>query len=257
MSEWNPWHGCTKISPGCLNCYMYRRDEKYGLDASVVKKTQNFNLPLKKKRDGSYKLTAEDGIVYTCFTSDFLHPEADPWREEAWEMMKIRKDLEFLFITKRPERLAEHFPEDWGDGYDNVHICCTCENQKMADKRLPIFLELPIKHKSIIHEPMLEVINIRPYLERYGSEIAQVLCGGESGEAARLCDFEWVLSTMNQCVEHQVPFTFRQTGAVFRKGSRIYQIPRKDQMGQARKAGIDYIPLSRGSECRLEYMPGE
>ena len=77
-------------------------------------------------------------------------------------MMKERDDLNFFFVTKRPERFSVSLPDDWGDGYENVHICCTCENQRMTDKRLPLFLELPIRHKSIIHEPMLESINIRP-----------------------------------------------------------------------------------------------
>ena len=89
MSLWNPWHGCTKCSPGCQNCYVYRRDAEFGRDASIVKKTASFNLPVKKDRHGDYKLKPEDGTVMTCFTSDFFHPDADAWRPEAWQMMKI------------------------------------------------------------------------------------------------------------------------------------------------------------------------
>ncbi|MBR0375321.1 MAG: DUF5131 family protein, partial [Firmicutes bacterium] len=80
---WNPWHGCHKISPGCAHCYVYRRDESVGLDSSLVHKTSAFSLPLQVKRDGSYKLPPRS-LVWTCFTSDFLVEEADPWREEAW-----------------------------------------------------------------------------------------------------------------------------------------------------------------------------
>lgn len=110
----------------------------------------------------------------------------------------------------------------------------------MADKRLPVFLELPIKYRSIIHEPMLEAIDIRPYLKKYNDRIHSVTCGGESGKNARLCDFEWVLSTREQCIQYGVSFSFRQTGAYFRKGNRIYRIKRKYQLSQAAKAGIDY-----------------
>ncbi len=240
MTVWNPWHGCTKISPGCSNCYVYRRDAKYDKDASSVYKTSSFDLPVRKNRKGEYKLQPDDGIVYTCFTSDYFHPAADKWRMDAWRFIKERSDLYFFFITKRPERFWVSLPSDWGDGYQNVHICCTCENQKMADKRLPVFLELPIKHRAIIHEPMLEAINIRPYLERYKGRIENVTCGGESGSQARLCDYEWVLSTREQCIEYNVPFRFRQTGAKFRKGNRTYRIKRKYQMSQAARAGIDY-----------------
>ena len=240
MAVWNPWHGCTKISAGCKNCYVYRRDAKYEKDASVVHKTSSFDLPVRKNRKGEYKLQPGDGTVYTCFTSDFFHPEADEWRKDAWRFMKERSDLRFFFITKRPERFYVSLPPDWGDGYENVHICCTCENQEMAYKRLPVFLELAIKYRSIIHEPMLEAIDIRPYLEKYRDRIHSVTCGGESGSNARLCDFEWVLSTREQCIQYGIPFSFRQTGAYFRKGNRTYRIKRKYQLSQAAKAGIDY-----------------
>ncbi len=66
-------------------------------------------------------------------------------------------------ITKRPERIAEHLPDDWGEGWEHVTIAVTCENQAMADRRLPIYLELPLCHKSIMIEPMLTPVNLRPY----------------------------------------------------------------------------------------------
>ena len=142
MTVWNPWHGCTKISPGCYHCYVYRRDAEFGKNTSVVTRTSSFNLPVKKNRKKEYKLQPEDGVVFTCFTSDFFHPDADEWRPEAWAMMKERPDLQFYFITKRPQRFYEGLPEDWGNGYENVTVGCTCENQKMTDIRLPVFLEL-------------------------------------------------------------------------------------------------------------------
>ena len=120
MSTWNPWHGCTKISPGCYHCYVYRRDAEFGKDASVVSKTASFNLPVKKNRKGEYKLQPDGDFVYTCFTSDFFHPNADEWRPDAWAMMKERSDLDFFFVTKRPERFTVSLPDDWGDGYENV-----------------------------------------------------------------------------------------------------------------------------------------
>ena len=50
---WNPWHGCHKISPGCANCYVYRRDESIGKDASVVAKTGDYALRIKRTDRGS------------------------------------------------------------------------------------------------------------------------------------------------------------------------------------------------------------
>ena len=240
MSSWNLWHGCHKVSPGCRHCYVYRRDSSFGKDSSVVSKTNAFYLPVQKKRGGGYKLQPDGDFVYTCFTSDFFIEEADEWRPEAWAMMKARPDLDFFFVTKRPERFFYALPADWMDGYDNVHICCTCENQQMADKRLPLFLELPIKHKYIIHEPMLESINIEKYLAKYHDQICQVTCGGESGDNARICDYDWILNTREQCIKYNVSFHFKQTGAHFKKGNKIYHIERKLQISQAAKANIDF-----------------
>ena len=238
MSEWNPWHGCKKYSAGCLHCYVYRQDGKYELDASQVRKNQAFDLPIRRGRDGQYKLQPPE-IVYTCFTSDFLLDEADEWRPEAWRMMKERSDLRFFFITKRILRFREVMPPDWGDGYENVSIGVTCENQEKADERLPCFLALPIRRKTIICEPMLTAIDLERYL---GDPIEQVIAGGESGEDARLMRYGWALGLREQCERQGVRFHFKQTGARFEKDGRVYRIRRYDQMRQAAKAGIDFTP---------------
>ncbi len=242
-ADWNPWHGCTKISPGCKYCYVYRQDEMYGADisSSLCRKTGNFNLPLKKKRDGSFKIP-EGRIVFTCFTSDFLLEDADPWRGECWEMMRMRQDLMFYFFTKRIDRLEKCLPREWGEGFDNVIIGCTVENRAMADYRLPIFKSLPIKHKSIIVAPMLEHMDISAYIDE---EIEEVSVSGESGADARVCNFEWVLDIRRQCIEKNVPFRFHQTGAHFIKDGKMYHIKRKYQLSQAAKAGINFMVPER------------
>ena len=237
MSIWNPWHGCHKKSSGCLNCYMYRRDAKYDLDSNVVRKTKNYDIILKKSRDGTYKIKRDTSYVYVCMTSDFFIEEADDWRRDIWRMIKERDDLNFYIITKRIERFNVSLPDDWGDGYDNVTICVTCENQATADYRLPIFIKLPIKHKEIIHEPMLENINIEKYLE--SGQIDKVICGGESGDKARVCNYDWILNTRSQCLKYNVSFHFKQTGANFMKDNKVYKIPRKYQLVQASKSRID------------------
>ncbi len=238
MAIWNPWHGCKKISPGCKNCYVYRRDSEFGKDSSIVSKTASFDMPLKRNRKGEYKLQPDKESVYACMTSDFFLDDADPWRAEAWRMIRERQDLQFVIITKRIHRFQIELPKDWQDGYENVTIGSTCENQNRADYRIPILLKLPIRHRMIIQEPILERIDIRKYLA--GGLIEKVVCGGESGPDARTCDFAWILETMEQCVEYDVPFYFKQTGARFKKGNRNYNIERKDQMVQALKSGVNY-----------------
>ena len=234
---WNPWHGCTKISAGCRYCYVYRQDAQYGCDvgSDVARKTGAFALPMKRRRDRSYKIPS-GSIVFTCFTSDFLLDDADEWRGECWQMMRERSDCMFYFFTKRIHRFAECMPADWGDGYNNVIVGCTVENQAMADFRLPIFKSLPIKHKSIIVAPMLEAVNLEQWLD---DSIEEVSVSGESGMYARECRYEWVLDVRRQCIEAGVAFSFHQTGANFVKDGHRYAIPRQLQIAQARRAGID------------------
>lgn len=237
---WNPWHGCTKISPGCLHCYVYRIDESHSRSeqSSECRKTGNFNLPVRKDRNGIYKIPSASW-VYTCFTSDFLIADADEWRKDAWRMIRERNDCTFFFFTKRIDRFMKCIPEDWNDGYDNVVIGCTVENQKMADYRLPLFLSAPIKHRTIGVEPILEKVNLLPYLD---GRIESVSVGGESGENARICDYEWVLDIREQCRESRTSFSFHQTGTNFQKSNKVFHIPRNLQGIQAKKAKIDYSP---------------
>ena len=121
------------------------------------------------------------------------------------------------------------------DRNDNVLIGCTCENQKRADQRMPVFLSLPLKHRAVIVEPMLEAVDLSAWL---GPEIREVCAGGESGPEARICEYDWILALRRQCDEKGVPFHFHQTGARFLKDGRLYNVPRRLQNRQAAKAGI-------------------
>ncbi len=232
---WNPWHGCHKKSEGCLNCYMFRIDAKHERDSSIVEKTGNFYLPVKRDRKKEYKIKSGT-MIFLCFTSDFFVEEADIWREEAWKMIKERQDCRFLFFTKRPERFYIGLPSDWEDSYENVIMGVSCENQKRAEERLDILTKLPLKHKIISVAPMLERIEIERYLSK---GIEQVICDGESGEQAREIHYDWVLDLREQCIRNKVDFWFRQTGANFIKNGKRYKIPKNKQIEQAKKAGIN------------------
>ena len=234
--QWNLWHGCHKKSEGCRHCYVFRRDAQHGIDTNHVRKTSAFDLPLRRDRNKQYKVPPGT-LVWTCFTSDFFIEDADPWRMEAWRMMRQRDDLSFFMVTKRPEHILRCLPADWGEGYDNVTVCCTMENQRRANERMPLMLAAPLRHKAVICEPLLGPIDFRGSL---GSWCGQVTVGGESGREARVCDYGWVLDLRRQCVEAGVSFHFKQTGAVFRKDARIYRIARGLHSAQARRADIDY-----------------
>lgn len=230
---WNPWHGCHRVSEGCRNCYVFRIDGGHGQDAADVCVNSDFLLPLMHGRSGEWKIEAGE-TLYTCFSSDLLLPDADAWRPDVWRMMQVRQDLHFVFFTKRIERLPDVLPQDWGDGYPNVTVGCTCENQDRADFRLPIFLNLPIRERIIVCEPLLEEVDLRRYLDP--GLVREVAVGGESGAGARICDFAWIKKIFRDCMESGVRFSYHQTGALLRRGDRVYRIPRKDQHEQAKRA---------------------
>lgn len=234
MAIWNPWRGCKKCSEGCRHCYIHTGDAKRGIITENIVKTTDFEKPLQRMKNGLYKM--KSGIVYTCFSSDFLIEEADDWRKECWSMIKTRSDCTFLFLTKRIERFPECIPDDWGDGYENVVVCCTVENQDKADKKLSAFEKMPIKHKCITAQPLLERIDIEKYLD----EIELVVVGGESDRQAAPLDYDWVLDIRNQCMRKNVNFQFRQCGTYFIKDGKQYKLQTKDLCRQARAANIDY-----------------
>lgn len=235
MAMWNPWRGCHKYSEGCKYCYIHKGDLKRGVNTNNIVKTNNFYAPIAKNKAGMYKMKSGQR-VYLCFSTDFLIEEGDSWRGECWEMIKERRDLHFIFLTKRIERFMDCIPEDWKEGYDHVTVGCTVENQDRADYRLSIFRELPIKHKNIICQPMIEGINLEPYLE--GIEL--VVVGGESHRDARTLDYSWVLSIREQCMSHKVHFEFRQCGTHFMKDGKMYTLLVGDLCSQAKKADINF-----------------
>ena len=233
-SLWNPWHGCHKYSEGCLHCYIHKGDAKRNVDTNKIVKSKDFYKPREFFKNGNPKI--KPGLVYLCFDSDFLIEEADEWRKECFEMIKEHPDSMFLFLTKRIDRFMDIIPSDWNDGYPNITVCCTIENQKNADYRLSIFSKLPIKHKMITAQPLLERINIEKYLDG----IESVVVGGESDKFARSFDYDWALDLRNQCINKGVAFTFRQCGTYTIKDGKTYTIPPRKLMSQARKANIDY-----------------
>ncbi len=235
MAMWSPWRGCHKYSEGCKFCYIHKGDAKRDVDTGAIIKTDHFYAPIVKNNKGEYKMKSGQ-IVYLCFSTDFLIEEGDEWREECWKMIKERSDLHFIFLTKRIERFAQCIPNDWNDGYENVTVGCTVENQRRADVRLSLFANLPIKHKNIICQPLIEEINIEKYL----SNIELVVVGGESDRYARPLNYSWVLSIREQCISKGVHFEFRQCGTHFIKEDKEYTLKVSDLCSQARKANINY-----------------
>lgn len=238
---WNPWHGCHKCSEGCLRCYMHEQDRNRGINSNNIKVNKStFRLPVQKKRVKGKKLEKYEleykipsgSIIMTSLTSDFFIEEADIWRYDAWKFIRERQDCLFVIITKRPERIYETLPYNWLDGYDNVKISVSVENEKQAWIRIPILLELPIKHKGINLAPLLENIDIRPFLS--SGDIEEVGLAGESYRGldgpARTLKMSWVKNIRSQCIEYDTYFNFYQTGSKLElENGQIINVYKRDE----------------------------
>lgn len=239
---WNPWHGCRKCSEGCQNCYAYFLDKRYGRDTSiVVKNKSNIDYPIKKDKNGDFKLP-RGAFVRVCMTSDFFIEEADEWRDEAWSYIRKRPDVTFSLLTKRAYRIKECLPPDWGEGWDNVHFAVSAENQKRVDERIPYLLEIPSKHKWISVKPFIGEVDLDKYLAT--GEIETVLAGGENYLGSRPLHYEWVKKVHDQCEKYNVDFIFGQTGNIFIRDGKEYKIHnRTNQMIEALKCNLHYPPV--------------
>ena len=206
---WNPWHGCRKVSEGCQNCYMYFLDAQRGKDGGDIYRTKaGFRYPLSKDRSGQYKV-------------------------KSGEMLRV------CMLTKRPERVEKCLPRGWGDGWDNVMLNVTAENQRRADERVPILLSLPFRHKGVMCAPFLGTVTLKDALAT--GQIEQVLCDGENYGGSRPCHYEWVKALREECAEADVTFVFCGTGRRFVKDGKLYKIEESAvQSQQAFKSGLSY-----------------
>ena len=235
---WNPWHGCVRCSEGCENCYMYFLDEMRDRNGAEIYLTSNADYPLSRDRKGRYKIQSGE-MISVCMTSDFFLEEADPWRSDAWDIIRTRSDVIFYLLTKRPQRVADCLPPDWGDGWENVFFNVTCENQWRADERIPILLALPFRHKGVSCTPLIGQVSIGQYLD--SGQIERVLCGGENYGGRRPCRFEWVRGLREECVLRDITFCFLETGTVFIMDGKQYTLKDKRlQTRQAFRSGMNY-----------------
>lgn len=209
-ATWNPWQGCTKVSDGCKNCYMYREKKRYGQDPFTVvrSKPATFNAPLKWN-------LPEGSRIFVCSWSDFFHEDADDWRGEAWKIMRQLPQYDFLIPTKRPERIMNALPLDWkydNKPFKNVWLGVSIEDRKTAMVRILELIKIPAHIRWLSCEPLLEATYLaldgtvpkgsgRIY-EHIGDKIHWVVVGGESGLNCRAMEIDWARDIVAQCREN-------------------------------------------------------
>jgi len=193
----NFWHGCRKTGRECAKCYLFRDKRKYGQDASNIYRLldKTFYSPLFWK---------ESGRVFTCSYSDFFLGQADCWRNDAWGLIRRTPWLTWMILTKRPERIKNCLPPDWGDGWDNVWLGVSIGIQE-SFHRAKTLSEIPAKIRFISAEPLLEELDFctEENLNMITNNYRWVIIGGESGDESgpykyRPCQISWIEKAVSQ-----------------------------------------------------------
>lgn len=206
QNTWNPWHGCIKVSEGCKFCYMYRDKERYKADPTIVLRSKGkFNDPLRWK---------EPKLIFTCSWSDFFIKDADAWRDEAWKIIKATPQHTYQILTKRPERIAQCLPADWGKGYPNVWLGVSVENQKNAS-RISTLVKNHAAINFVSFEPLLEEIDLRKVSDLHLIDWA--IIGGESGNDTgkyryRKCEMPWIRTLIIDLEMKKIKVFVKQLG---------------------------------------------
>lgn len=198
LYNWNPWLGCYQKSEACQNCFIY-----------CLNDFENTYRPLPEHLSELPSGT----IIHVALYSDFFLKEADNYRLAAWNEIKRHPNLIFLIITKRPERIKDCLPENWGDGWNNVIFGITMENQTRIKERMPLLLDLPCKHKWVTCTPLLEEVDLSDYLKT--GQIEHVEVTGEKGYGKRIArplQIEWVKKLKEQCIDNKVRLSFLYAG---------------------------------------------
>ncbi len=195
--------------------------KRYRLDFHAVAKSKTtFDDPLKWAKNGKVKPGSQ---IFTCSWSDWFIEDADPWRDEAWEIVRDTP-FTYMILTKRPERIVNHLPSDWGRGYPNVWLGVSAEDQENADLRIRQLEKIPAATRFVSAEPLLGPIDFwldESDLSLTGHgfhytfpEIDWIITGGESGPGCRPAELDWFRDIRDQCAAAGVAFFHKQMGGI-------------------------------------------
>lgn len=234
----NPFFGCTKVSPGCVECYA----EKMAFRIGHIEQAALGDRPLRyckvinfgtKQWNGNVDINElvlnkpfrwkQPRMIFVNSMSDTFHEKIPfEWIDKIIDVIRWTPQHTYLFLTKRPEIMLKYFTEHLPKKYTteddyvlpNLWLGVTAENQEMADKRIPILLQTPAAKRFVSVEPMLSHVIIHKDQIR---RLHWVICGGMSGSNDYPVKVEWVATLQRQCKLTQTPFLFKQWGGLNKK----------------------------------------
>lgn len=233
----NPWIGCTKVSPACDHCYAEAWDNRFGGGhwgaQAPRRRTTRANW---WKLEALDRRAGEEGVrrrVFCASLADVFDNQVDPaWRADLWALIDSCRNLDWLLLTKRPQNIHKMLPVSWGAGWPHVWLGTTAEDQQRLAERAWALAQIPASVRFLSVEPMLGPLNVRYVANRWGTNwdaltgrvlhavsgpaevgpIHWVICGGESGQGARPMHPDWARSLRDQCAEAGTAFFFKQWG---------------------------------------------
>lgn len=232
----NPWIGCTKVSPGCDLCYAESQNKRYNWNpagwgkGAPRKMTSSANW---KKPLAWAKAAIQDGALRRVFGGSLCDPFDDEvpthWRDMYFNLIDDVGEycrhfravpgtgLEFMLLTKRIKGAWKKLPGEWVEYLpDYVRIGVTAEDQPHANRRISELFRTWRGKNFVSVEPMLGRLDLTPFLYEggnpYGVKIDWVVCGGESGAGCRPLDIDAAIDLRRQCLDAGVPFHFKQLG---------------------------------------------
>lgn len=265
----NPWIGCTKVSPGCANCYAASLDHRWGHDSWGPGKPRrrtsaaNWKQPLRWNEEQQMRYLERNAgepipdrpRVFCASLADWLDEEIPiEWLADLLDLIDRTPNLDWLLLTKRPQNwykrvsaIDSDFAVGWIDCVDmpergvipqNVWIGTTVEDQTRADERIPQLLRIPARVRFLSCEPLLESVDLAHVCfngaDSFGTMpgIHWVICGGESGARARPMNVEWARDLRDQCALAGVAFFMKQLGGIRDKRHNLANFPEELRIRQ-------------------------
>lgn len=247
-STFNPWEGCTKVGPGCDNCYAENRNARFAGGAAINwgpgaprrrTSASNWHKPIAWNAQAAdfFRAHGRNRRVFCASLADVFDNAVDPqWRADLFELIAATPNLDWLLLTKRIGNVGNMLPVpfDFDRHFPNVWIGATIVNQAEADRDIPKLLEVPARVRFLSMEPLLGPVDLTDLVQKAGpgehhfsaldcdvetaddewggATVNWVIVGGESGPNARPMHPDWARGLRDQCEAAGVPFLFKQWG---------------------------------------------
>ncbi|MDO8728586.1 MAG: phage Gp37/Gp68 family protein [bacterium] len=218
-STFNPWIGCSKISPGCDHCYAEvstpSRTMKIVWGPKETRQrtsAANWKLPIRwnSGHPDFFAMHGRKRRVFCASLSDVFDNRVDTtWRDDLWALVRSTPNLDWLILTKRIGNVADMLPADWGCGYSNVWLGISVVNQDEADRDIAKLLGTPAATRWLSMEPLLGPVSLPETHGQFGETLDWIVVGGESGPHARPMKMSWVSALRSACETKNIPFFFK------------------------------------------------